>query len=72
MITMVPRTAHHQALMMKTAQMSLTVTYQPAASRESRIHSNGGTRTKLAILVCHGWPKIILQSLVSILSAFFL
>ena len=50
--------------------MSLTGTSHLVASRELTIRSDGGTRTKLAILICLIWQRIILQFQVSILSAF--
>ena len=62
--------AHHQAPMRRTLQMSLTGTSHLVASRELTIRSDGGTRTKLAILICLIWQRIILQFQVSILSAF--
>jgi hypothetical protein len=50
-MTATTQRAHHQAPMRRNSQMSLNVTSHLALSRELTIHSGGGMRTKLFVLL---------------------
>ena len=65
MMTAMTQRARHQALTKKNLQMSLIIISHLATSRELKIQSCGGMRTKQVILVCHIWQRIFLVSRVS-------